>query len=38
MSAALDIKIVVATILTLGGRRCVPLRWMIPARRQRPAA
>jgi lipopolysaccharide/colanic/teichoic acid biosynthesis glycosyltransferase len=38
MSAALDIKIVLATILTLGGRRCVPLRWMIPARRQRPAA
>ena len=32
MSAALDIKILVATILTLGGRRRVPLSWLIDAK------
>jgi lipopolysaccharide/colanic/teichoic acid biosynthesis glycosyltransferase len=30
MSALLDLKIIAATIFTLGGKGCVPLRWMIP--------
>ena len=29
MSPLLDLKIVIATILTLGGRRPVPLRWLL---------
>ncbi len=30
MSLAVDLKIVIATIITLGGRTCVPLSWIIP--------
>ncbi|MBN1341547.1 MAG: sugar transferase [Phycisphaerae bacterium] len=33
MSPWLDVKILVATALSLGGRRSVPLRWMIPPRK-----
>ena len=32
MSALLDLKILVATILTLGGRRPVPLAWLLGAK------
>jgi lipopolysaccharide/colanic/teichoic acid biosynthesis glycosyltransferase/carbonic anhydrase/acetyltransferase-like protein (isoleucine patch superfamily) len=38
MSALVDLKIIAATILTLGGKWCVPLTWIIPARRLQPAA
>ena len=34
----LDLKILGATLLTLGGRWSVPLRWMAPAERSRMAA
>jgi lipopolysaccharide/colanic/teichoic acid biosynthesis glycosyltransferase len=37
MSALLDLKIIAATILTLGGKGCVPLQWIIPARRHQPS-
>jgi lipopolysaccharide/colanic/teichoic acid biosynthesis glycosyltransferase/acetyltransferase-like isoleucine patch superfamily enzyme len=38
MSALLDLKIVLATIVTLGGKLCVPLTWIIPRRRmQQPS-
>jgi len=30
MSALVDLKIIVATIVTLGGKWCVPLAWIIP--------
>jgi hypothetical protein len=33
MSPLVDVKIVLATILTLGGKWCVPLTWMIPRRK-----
>src|SRR5262245_7086712 len=33
MSIWLDLKILAATILTLGGKRHVPLRWLIPSSR-----
>ncbi len=33
MSVALDLKILLATILTLGGRWSMPLEWLISARR-----
>ena len=29
MSALVDLKIIVATILTLGGKWCAPLTWII---------
>jgi lipopolysaccharide/colanic/teichoic acid biosynthesis glycosyltransferase len=35
LSPWLDLKILLATLLTLGGRRSVPLTWMIPARKLR---
>ncbi len=38
MSAPLDLKIVIATVATLGGKWCVPLTWMIPRRRLQQAA
>jgi lipopolysaccharide/colanic/teichoic acid biosynthesis glycosyltransferase/acetyltransferase-like isoleucine patch superfamily enzyme len=38
MSAGVDFKIVLATILTLGGKWCVPLTWIIPERKLRQAA
>ncbi len=31
MSPLVDVKIVLATVLTLGGKLCVPLKWIIPA-------
>ena len=31
LSPALDIKILIATVLTLGGRRPVPLSWLLDA-------
>jgi hypothetical protein len=37
MSPLVDLKIIAATILTLGGKWCVPLTWIIPARRLQPA-
>jgi len=37
MSPMVDLKILAATILTLGGKWCVPLTWIIPARRLQPA-
>jgi len=33
MSLLLDLKILLATVLTLGGKWAVPVNWMIPARR-----
>ncbi len=36
MSAHVDLKIVVATILTLGGKWCAPLNWIIPAGKLQP--
>jgi lipopolysaccharide/colanic/teichoic acid biosynthesis glycosyltransferase len=38
MSALVDLKIIAATVLTLGGKWCVPVTWIIPARRMQPAA
>ncbi len=38
MSAGVDLKIVLATILTLGGKWCVPLTWIIPRRKLQQAA
>ena len=38
MSAMVDLKIVLATIATLGGKWCVPLTWIIPAGKLRTAA
>ncbi len=38
MSAGVDVKIVLATILTLGGKWCVPLTWIIPRRKLQQAA
>jgi lipopolysaccharide/colanic/teichoic acid biosynthesis glycosyltransferase len=38
MSPLLDIKIVLATIFTLGGKWSVPLQWMIPAAKPRASA
>jgi lipopolysaccharide/colanic/teichoic acid biosynthesis glycosyltransferase/carbonic anhydrase/acetyltransferase-like protein (isoleucine patch superfamily) len=32
MSPLVDLKIVLATILTLGGKSCVPLKWIIPTK------
>ncbi len=37
MSALVDLKIVLATIVTLGGKWCVPLTWIIPKRRLQPS-
>jgi lipopolysaccharide/colanic/teichoic acid biosynthesis glycosyltransferase len=36
LSPGLDLRILMATILTLSGRWPVPLRWMIPQERTRP--
>jgi lipopolysaccharide/colanic/teichoic acid biosynthesis glycosyltransferase len=36
VSVWLDLKIVLATLLTLGGRWSVPMSWMIPAARRKP--
>ena len=33
MSLALDLRIMAATVFTVGGRRSVPLSWMLPRRR-----
>jgi lipopolysaccharide/colanic/teichoic acid biosynthesis glycosyltransferase len=33
MSPLVDLKIALATVLTLGGKLCVPLTWIIPARK-----
>lgn len=39
MSAQVDLKIILATIFTLGGKWCVPLTWIIPDEAlQRPSA
>jgi lipopolysaccharide/colanic/teichoic acid biosynthesis glycosyltransferase len=39
LSAGVDLKIMLATILTLGGKWCVPLTWIIPGEAlQRPSA
>jgi lipopolysaccharide/colanic/teichoic acid biosynthesis glycosyltransferase/carbonic anhydrase/acetyltransferase-like protein (isoleucine patch superfamily) len=39
VSAQVDLKIILATIFTLGGKWCVPLKWIIPDEAfQRPAA
>lgn len=35
LSLALDVKILIATLLTFGGRFSVPLSWVIPTRRLR---
>jgi len=37
VSALLDLKIIAATILTLGGKGCVPLHWMIPVHLHQPS-
>jgi len=39
MSLALDLRILAATVLTLGGRKSVPLSWVLPgvSSRRRPA-
>jgi lipopolysaccharide/colanic/teichoic acid biosynthesis glycosyltransferase len=34
MSPLVDLKIVLATVLTLGGKLCVPLKWIIPANKR----
>jgi len=36
MSAPVDIKIIIATILTLGGKWCAPLTWIIPTGKLQP--
>ena len=36
MSALVDLKIIVATILTLGGKWCAPLTWIIPKGQLQP--
>jgi lipopolysaccharide/colanic/teichoic acid biosynthesis glycosyltransferase len=36
MSAHVDLKIVIATILTLGGKWCAPLTWIIPKAKLQP--
>jgi lipopolysaccharide/colanic/teichoic acid biosynthesis glycosyltransferase len=36
MSARVDINIIIATILTLGGKWCAPLTWIIPKDRLQP--
>ncbi len=36
MSAYVDLKIIIATILTLGGKWCAPLTWIIPKGKLQP--
>ena len=36
MSALVDLKIIIATILTLGGKWCAPLTWIIPKGKLQP--
>ena len=36
MSLLVDLKIIIATILTLGGKRCAPLTWIIPESKLQP--
>ncbi len=38
MSAIVDLKIILATIFTLGGKWCVPLTWIVPAHKLRASA
>jgi lipopolysaccharide/colanic/teichoic acid biosynthesis glycosyltransferase len=37
-SAQVDLKIILATIVTLGGKWCVPLKWIIPEEALRQSA